>query len=120
MLDNYIQALGGLDNIDLLVNAATRIWVIVKDPDKTLLYRVFSYVGAVNFNLYGHLLQIMFGLDVAVVLEASCKRLNLTDEGTLDEYGLTPNGERARIFYECLGLPENILSVSVFGLAVAV
>ncbi|MDU8968595.1 MAG: PTS glucose/sucrose transporter subunit IIB [Lacticaseibacillus rhamnosus] len=118
--DNYIQALGGADNIDSLVNCATRIRVTVKDPDKTASNRVFMHVGAVNFNLHGHFAQIIIGLDVAQVLEAMRKRLNLTDEGTLDEYGLTPNGERARILYEYLGLPENILSVTVIGSAVAV
>lgn len=78
--DNYIQALGGADNIDSLVNCATRIRVIVKDPDKTASNRVFMHVGAVNFNLHGHFAQIIIGLDVAQVLEAMRKRLNLTDE----------------------------------------
>lgn len=118
--DNYIQALGGADNIHSLVNCATRIRVIVKDPDKTASNRVFMHVGAVNFNLHGHFAQIILGLDVAQVLTAMRKRLNHTEQGTLDEYGYTPNGTRARILYECLGLPQLLLSVTVLGSAVAV
>ena len=39
--DNYIRALGGADNIDSLVNCATRIRVIVKKrlPQIALLHK---------------------------------------------------------------------------------
>ncbi|KFK45686.1 PTS transporter subunit EIIB [Lacticaseibacillus rhamnosus] len=118
--DNYIRALGGADNIDSLVNCATRIRVIVKNPEGIASNRAFTQIGAINFNLHGHFAQIIIGMDVVQVLEAMRKRLSLTDEGTLDEYGLTPNGERARILYECLGLPDNILNITVIGSAIAV
>ncbi|EPC72842.1 PTS transporter subunit EIIB [Lacticaseibacillus paracasei] len=118
--DSYIEALGGKANIESLVNCATRIRVIVKDPAKMKPNFAFLRIGAISASLHGNFAQIVIGLDVPQVLEAMHSRLDLTISDSLDEYGLTPNGERARILYECLGLPDNIQRITVSGSAIIV
>ncbi|WP_252181564.1 PTS transporter subunit EIIB [Lacticaseibacillus zeae] len=120
MAADYINALGGKANVGSLVNCATRIRAVVKDPGKVKESDNFKQLGAIDFKRHHNLVQIVIGLDVQQLLEAMRNQLNFTNASSLDEYGLTADGERARILFECLGLPDNIQRITVGGTAIVV
>ncbi|MDC4186477.1 PTS transporter subunit EIIB [Loigolactobacillus coryniformis] len=110
----YITDLGGKDNIATIINCATRLRIIVNDVQIVASDSQFKFEGAINVSIHNNLIQIIVGLNAPQIIEEMHRLLNISDiEFHLDEYGLTENEERAKILYECFGLPENIQRVTV-------
>lgn len=122
LASGYIAALGGKANIDTMINCATRLRVLVKDLDAVQPASAFTDLGAVAITTHHKMVQVIAGLDVPQIIQEMQVQLNgmCRPDQTLDEYGLTYDGERARILYECLGLPENVQLVTTTGSAVIV
>lgn len=122
LASGYIAALGGKANIDTMINCATRLRVVVKDLKAIKPVSSFTKLGAVAVTTHHQMVQVIAGLDVPQIIQEMQVQLNGTcqPDQTLDEYGLTYDGERARILYECLGLPQNVQRVTTTGSAVIV
>lgn len=119
--EHYIEDLGGKANIANLVNCATRIRAEVRDISAIAPMCEFLNEGAINVTFHGNMVQIIVGLDVPQVLEEMRHIIDKSQPGDdTDEYGLTPEAERAKILMECLGLPENVQSVTVLNGAVMI
>lgn len=66
----FLDLLGGSSNIKELSSCATRLRVIVADPNKMGSDAQFKAAKAVNVVHHGKAIQVIVGLDVAQVLEA--------------------------------------------------
>lgn len=65
--------------------------------------------------------QVIVGLDVPQILDEMNAQLSGGSVvERLDEYGLTPDGERASLILECFGSPENIRRVTTSGSAIVI
>lgn len=117
---NYLNDLGGKNNIDTVVDCATRIRAFVFDETKVANDDQFIADGAINIVRRGKSIQIISGLNAAQILAILHNILEDINEQELDEYGLTQFGERATILYECFGLPGNIIRVTVLNGAIMV
>jgi glucose-like phosphotransferase system IIB component len=109
--------LGGQNNIDSVVNCATRIRVVVKQTDLLATDKQFQRDGVFCVVRSAKLVQLIIGLDVPLIQEAIRTRLGtkIKFANNLDEYGLTVAGEQARILVECVGDVKNINTVTVLG-----
>ena len=117
----YIEELGGRKNIANIVDCATRIRAEVNDVESIAPVERFKETGSINLAVHGNMVQVVVGLSAPQILESMREQLgSRIDTDALDEYGLTPDEERARILFESLGIPENINSVSVLGTDVVV
>ncbi|EJN56092.1 PTS transporter subunit EIIB [Loigolactobacillus coryniformis] len=112
-----IRDLGGKNNIDSVVNCATRIRVIVKEADLLATSKQFKKDGVFYVVRSEKLIQLIIGLDVPLIQEEIRSLLGTTIqfENNLDEYGLTVAGEQARILVECVGDVRNINTVTILG-----
>lgn len=117
---NYLNDLGGKNNIDTIVDCATRIRAFVFDESKVANDEQFITDGAINIVKRGKAIQIISGLNAAQILASLHNILEDMPEKGLDEYGLTQFGERAMVLYECFGLPENIIRVTVLNGAIMI
>lgn len=114
---NYLKDLGGCSNVEDIMNCASRIRVTVKDPKLVVPDRQFMIDGAVNVVRHGKAIQVIIGLDVPQILSIMRQLISGLDiyDADLDEYGLTPFGEKATMLYECFGLDGNIQQITVNG-----
>ena len=72
----FLEALGGKDNIENVTNCATRLRVSVKDESRLASDSVFREVGAHGVVRKGKAIQIIVGLSVSQVREEFEKLLN--------------------------------------------
>lgn len=114
---DYLKDLGGCTNIEDILNCASRIRVTVKDPTLVATDQQFIVDGAINVVRHGQAIQVIVGLDVPQILSVMRQLLSGLDvyDAELDEYGLTPLGEKATLLYECFGLDGNIQQITVNG-----
>ena len=112
---DYLRDLGGCSNVDAIINCASRIRVTVKDIELVASNRQFIADGAVNVVRHGKAIQVIVGLDVPQILSVMRQLISGLDiyDAELDEYGLTPIGEKATMLYECFGLDGNIQQITV-------
>ncbi|WP_158682824.1 PTS transporter subunit EIIB [Lactobacillus sp. CBA3606] len=112
---NYLKDLGGSVNIDDLVNCASRIRVTVNSPEAVAPDKQFIADGAITVVRHGKAVQVIVGLDVPQILSVMRQLISGLDiyDAELDEYGLTPVGEKATMLYECFGLDGNIQQITV-------
>lgn len=115
----YIELLGGKANIANLINCGTRLRVMVNDLKALAPTAAFQQLGAIAVTHHQKMVQVIVGLDVPQIQQAMHAQLSGGARSpTLDEYGLTQDGERAQILFECLGLPGNVQLVTTTGDAV--
>lgn len=112
---DYLRDLGGCSNVDAIINCASRIRVTVKDIKLVASNRQFIADGAVNVVRHDKAIQVIVGLDVPQILSVMRQLISGLDiyDAELDEYGLTPIGEKATMLYECFGLDGNIQQITV-------
>ncbi|MGL4676251.1 MAG: alpha-glucoside-specific PTS transporter subunit IIBC [Brevinema sp.] len=73
----FLDALGGIDNIDSVSNCATRLRILVKDESKVLDEKIFKDAGAYGLVRMGLNLQIIVGLSVSQVRDRFEALLNI-------------------------------------------
>ncbi|BDZ32303.1 PTS transporter subunit EIIB [Lactiplantibacillus sp. WILCCON 0030] len=112
---DYLKDLGGSSNIDEIVNCASRIRVSVNDTSAVATNQQFIADGAMTVVRHGKAIQVIVGLDVPQILSVMRQLISGLDiyDAELDEYGLTPVGEKATMLYECFGLDGNIQQITV-------
>jgi len=112
---DYLKDLGGSANVDEIVNCASRIRVTVNDPTAVASNDQFIADGAITVVRRGKAIQVIVGLDVPQILSVMRQLISGLDiyDAELDEYGLTPIGEKATMLYECFGLDGNIQQITV-------
>lgn len=112
---DYLRDLGRCSNVDAIINCASRIRVTVKDIKLVASNRQFIADGAVNVVRHDKAIQVIVGLDVPQILSVMRQLISGLDiyDAELDEYGLTPIGEKATMLYECFGLDGNIQQITV-------
>lgn len=66
----YMDLLGGKDNISEVTNCATRLRLIVNDPDKVANESAFKEVGAHGLVHNEKAVQVIVGLSVPYVRDA--------------------------------------------------
>ncbi|MFC6295145.1 PTS transporter subunit EIIB [Lactiplantibacillus daoliensis] len=112
---DYLKDLGGSANVDEIVNCASRIRVTVNDPTAVASNEQFIADGAITVVRRGKAIQVIVGLDVPQILSVMRQLISGLDiyDAELDEYGLTPIGEKATMLYECFGLDGNIQQITV-------
>lgn len=112
---DYLKDLGGSANVDDIVNCASRIRVTVNDVAAVAPNQQFIADGAITVVRHGKAIQVIVGLDVPQILSVMRQLISGLDiyDAELDEYGLTPIGEKATMLYECFGLDGNIQQITV-------
>lgn len=112
---DYLKDLGGSANVDGIVNCASRIRVTVNDETAVASTAQFIADGAMTVVRHGKAIQVIVGLDVPQILSVMRQLIAGLDiyDAEIDEYGLTPIGEKATMLYECFGLDGNIQQITV-------
>jgi len=112
---DYLKDLGGSANVEDIVNCASRIRVTVNDVTAVASDKQFIADGAITVVRHGKAIQVIVGLDVPQILSVMRQLISGLDiyDAELDEYGLTPIGEKATMLYECFGLDGNIQQITV-------
>jgi len=115
---DYLKDLGGSANVDGIVNCASRIRVTVNDETAVASTAQFIADGAMTVVRHGKAIQVIVGLDVPQILSVMRQLIAGLDiyDAEIDEYGLTPIGEKATMLYECFGLDGNIQQITVANL----
>ena len=105
----YLQELGGSENIEEITSCATRLRVTVKDESKVATDSEFKASKAVSVVHHGKAIQVIVGSDVAQVLEKmedlienSDATISIPDEGA-DLYK-----QSSKFILDALGTAENI------------
>src|SRR5699024_11720191 len=78
----YLEFLGGEDNIDNLTNCATRLRVNVKDPDIVASDAEFRQLGATGVVRNNNALQVIVGTSVQNLRENIDEVLSRSEEHT--------------------------------------
>lgn len=64
---DFLEALGGRENIETIANCATRLRVRITDPEKMAPDSVFREIGAHGVVRKGNAVQVIVGLDVPMI-----------------------------------------------------